>query len=86
MVTYRKQTATLARHSTISSTNCNFAKPQSMSARVCFGSITDIADGWRNVRFTSKSRHYYAVVMLAGRIGTPDPYDAQSGVKVYVDV
>jgi len=32
MVTYRKQTATLARHSTTSSTNCNFAKPQSMSA------------------------------------------------------
>ena len=53
---------------------------------VRFGSITDIEDGWRNVRFTSKSRHYYAVVMLAGRIGTPDPYDAQSGVKVYVDV
>src|SRR6516165_3852754 len=38
---------------------------------VRFGSITDIEDGWRNVRFTSKSRHCYAVVMLAGRISTP---------------
>ena len=56
---------------------------------VRFGSITDIEDGWRNVRFTSKSRHCYAVVMLAGLVGSarpPDPYDAQSGVKVYVDV
>src|SRR6516165_6590916 len=46
----------------------------------------DGREGCPDVRFGSISRHYYAVVMLAGRIGTPDPYDAQSGVKVYVDV
>ena len=56
------------------------------STDVRFGSKADISARPRNVRFTSKSRHCYAVVMLAGRISTPDPYDAQSGVKVYVDV
>src|SRR5262245_28638606 len=39
-----------------------------------------------DVHFTPKSGHCYAVVMLAGRISPPDPYDAHSGVKVYVDV
>jgi hypothetical protein len=46
----------------------------------------DISLSLADVRFTPKSGHCYAVVMLAGRISTPDPYDAQSGVKVYVDV
>jgi hypothetical protein len=50
------------------------------------GQKADIPLPLADVRFTPKSRHCYAVVMLAGRISTPDPYDAQSGVKVYMDV